>query len=89
MIAGHRIGTGDVVVEVADLVHRFGAIRALGAVSFEVASGEILGLLGPNGAGKTTTMRVLQTLLPLQSGTARVAGLDVATSRDEVRRAVG
>ena len=83
------IGTGEVVVEVADLVHRFGATRALDGVSFEVGSGEILGLLGPNGAGKTTTMRVLLTLLPLQSGTARVAGLDVTTSRDEVRRAVG
>jgi len=85
----HRTGTGEVVVEVADLVHRFGATRAVDGVSFEVASGEILGLLGPNGAGKTTTMRVLLTLLPLQSGTARVAGLDVTTSRDEVRRAVG
>ena len=80
---------GDAVVEVADLVHRFGATRAPDGASFDVAAGEILGLLGPNGAGKTTTMRVLLTLLPVQSGVARVAGLDVMTRRDQVRRLVG
>lgn len=77
------------IVEVTDLVHSFGATCALDGVSFDVAPGEILGLLGPNGAGKTTTMRVLLTLVPMQSGTARVAGLDVTTHRDEVRRLVG
>ncbi len=76
-------------VEVTDLVHDFGSTRALDGVSFSVPPGEVVGLLGPNGAGKTTTMRVLLTLLRLQSGVARVAGLDVAASRDEVRRTVG
>ena len=82
-------GEGATVVEVADLVHSFGATRAVDGVSFDVAAGEFLGLLGPNGAGKTTTMRVLLTLLPLQSGVARVAGMDVKAHRDQVRRLVG
>jgi ABC-2 type transport system ATP-binding protein len=82
-------GGGGRLVEVANLVHRFGATRAIDGVSFDVAAGEIFGLLGPNGAGKTTTMRVLLTLLPLQGGVARVAGLDVRAQREQVRRVVG
>jgi ABC-2 type transport system ATP-binding protein len=86
----HRLGDGGQrLVEVADLVHRFGATRAIDGVSFDVAVGEIFGLLGPNGAGKTTTMRVLLTLLPLQAGIARVAGLDVRAHREQVRSVVG
>ena len=52
-------------------------------------AGEILGLLGPNGAGKTTTLRILCTLLKPTAGTARVAGFDVVTQANEVRRHVG
>src|SRR5262249_48505930 len=58
-------------------------------ISFSVAKGEILGFLGPNGAGKTTTMRVLTGYLPATSGTARVAGYDVADQSIEVRRHIG
>ena len=58
-------------------------------LSFTVERGEIVGLLGPNGAGKSTTMRILSCFMPATSGTARVAGLDVFTQADEVRRRIG
>ena len=65
-------------IEVRDLVKRFGTFTAVNGVSFSVADGEIFGLLGPNGAGKSTLIRMLTTLLPPTSGTARVFGHDVA-----------
>jgi sodium transport system ATP-binding protein len=64
-------------------------IRAVDDVSFHCESGEIVGLLGPNGAGKTTTLRILATILQPTAGRVRVAGHDVATSPDGVRRSLG
>jgi ABC-2 type transport system permease protein len=78
-----------VVVEVADLVRRFGTFTAVDHVSFNVRRGEIFGLLGPNGAGKTTTFRMICGLLPATSGTLRVAGVDLRTARAEARQRVG
>ena len=66
-----------------------GEIRAVDDVTFSVATGQIYGLLGANGAGKTTTLRLLATLLRPTSGTATVAGLDVATAPEKVRAHVG
>ena len=66
-----------------------GEVRAVDGVSFQCASGEILGLLGPNGAGKTTTLRILATILQPTSGTAHVAGRDVQQDPDGVRRRLG
>jgi ABC-2 type transport system ATP-binding protein len=74
---------------VDDLVVRFGALEAVGGVSFAVAPGEVFGLLGPNGAGKTTTIRVLTTLLPPTSGRALVAGHDVRNESLLVRASIG
>ena len=68
---------------------RHGAVEAVRGVSLEVARGEIFGLLGPNGAGKTTTLRMLTTLLPVDSGTATVAGFDVARHPRQVRQRIG
>ena len=63
--------------------------RAVDGIDLEVAPGEIYGFLGPNGAGKSTTVLMLTTLLPPTSGSARVAGFDVARQGPQVRRAIG
>jgi ABC-2 type transport system ATP-binding protein len=68
---------------------RRGKVEAVRGVSFDVRRGEIFGFLGPNGAGKTTTLRMLTTLLPIDSGTATVAGFDVAASPGRVRSRIG
>jgi ABC-2 type transport system ATP-binding protein len=82
-------GGDETVVEVRDLVRRFGTFTAVDHVSFEVRSGEIFGLLGPNGAGKTTTFRMLCGLLPATSGTLRVAGVDLRQARASARQRIG
>ncbi len=61
-------------VEVDNLTKRFGEFTAVAGISFTVEVGEIFGLLGPNGAGKSTLIRMLTTLVPPTSGTARVNG---------------
>ena len=81
--------TGEVVVEVKDLVRRFGDFTAVDHVSFEVGRGEIFGLLGPNGAGKTTTFRMLCGLLAASGGTLRVAGADLLRAGPAARQRIG
>ena len=81
-------------VRVEDLSKVFRAadgteVRAVDGVSFECKGGEIVGLLGPNGAGKTTTLRILATILKPSAGRVSVAGHDVVTSPDGVRRSLG
>ena len=71
------------------LVKHFKEVRALNGVSFDVPTGTVLGLLGPNGAGKTTAVRILTTILKPDSGRAVVAGHDVATDPESVRRNIG
>lgn len=68
---------------------RFGDLCALDSLTLQVRPGRIFGLLGPNGAGKTTAIKILTTLLDATSGTATVAGFDVATEPVEVRRRIG
>src|SRR6202166_3928267 len=76
-------------IEVDHLVKKFGDLVAVNDISFNVAQGEIFGLLGPNGAGKTTLIRMLTTLTPPTSGTARIAGYDIRKDADAVRHALG
>jgi ABC-2 type transport system ATP-binding protein len=66
-----------------------GRVEAVRGVSIDVGHGEIFGFLGPNGAGKTTTLRMLTTLLPIDSGAATVAGFDVARQPEQVRSRIG
>src|SRR5438128_8816472 len=80
---------GEIVVEVRDLVRRFGDFTAVDHVSFQVRRGEIFGVLGPNGAGKTTTFRMLCGLLPATSGTLQVAGVDLRHARASARQRIG
>jgi daunorubicin resistance ABC transporter ATP-binding subunit len=77
------------VIEARGIVKRFGELTALGGVDLTVEQGTVVGLLGPNGAGKTTLVRVLTTLLDADGGHATVAGHDVATDKQAVRRSIG
>ena len=79
----------EVMIEVRDLVRKFGDFIAVNSTSFAVKRGEIFGLLGPNGAGKTTTFRMLCGLLPATSGFLQVAGVNLRTARADARRRIG
>ena len=71
------------------LEKRYKEVQALDGVSFRVAAGEVFGLLGPNGAGKSTTVKVLTTLTTPDAGRAEVAGHDVVSAPNSVRRSIG
>jgi ABC-2 type transport system ATP-binding protein len=77
------------MIEVRELVKSFGNIRALSGVDFTVEEGEIFGLLGPNGAGKTTTISIIAGLLEADSGSVRVAGMDIRRDGGRVRQMLG
>ncbi len=77
------------IIEVRDLVKRYGAITAVDGISFRVERGEIFGMLGPNGAGKTTTVEVMEGLRSFDAGSVRVAGIDVARDRYGVKERIG
>jgi ABC-2 type transport system ATP-binding protein len=89
----HVGAQNGVAVEAEGLVKtyrgRAGTVEAVRGVDLRVRQGEIFGFLGPNGAGKSTTVRMLTTLLSITSGTARVAGIDVAREPDAVRLRIG
>ena len=76
-------------VEAVDLTRRFGDFTAVDSISFSVRSGEVFGFLGANGAGKTTAIRMLTGLLAPTSGHARVAGHDVESDPEIVKRRIG
>lgn len=79
------------VVEVSSLVKRYGDLRAVDDISFELHEGEVFAFLGPNGAGKTTTVEILECIRPLTSGSAKVFGYDVTRGEDarEIKKRIG
>jgi ABC-2 type transport system ATP-binding protein len=76
-------------IEVDHLTKKFGELTAVNDISFNVMQQEIFGLLGPNGAGKTTLIRMMTTLTPPTSGTARIGGHDIRNDADGVRHTLG
>jgi ABC-2 type transport system ATP-binding protein len=88
-------GVNDITpaVQANNLIKHFpsrtGTVEAVRGVDLTVRAGEVFGFLGPNGAGKSTTVRMLTTLLSITSGTATVAGVDVASEPDAVRQRIG
>ncbi|OJW95789.1 ABC transporter ATP-binding protein, partial [Thiobacillus sp. 65-1402] len=79
----------DHAVEVRDLTRRFGDFVAVDRVSLSVEAGQVFGFLGPNGAGKSTTIRMLCGLLLPSSGAGRVAGFDIMTESETIKRHIG
>lgn len=77
------------MIEVNNLVKKFGNFTAVNGISFTAEAGQVTGFLGPNGAGKTTTMRMLTGYSPPTSGSAKVAGYDIFDQSMEVRKHVG
>jgi ABC-2 type transport system ATP-binding protein len=76
-------------IEICDVQHRYGDRVALDGVSLKIPPAQIFGLLGPNGSGKTTLFRLISTLMPIQRGSIRVAGCDVASDPVGVRGRIG
>src|SRR5207248_6724622 len=76
-------------IEVNQITKKFGEFTAVDGISFSVEHGEIFALLGPNGAGKSTLIRMLTTLIPPTSGTAKINGCDVVKQADAVRHLIG
>jgi ABC-2 type transport system ATP-binding protein len=77
------------MIEAKELTRTFGSFTAVDHITFDVKPGEVFGFLGANGAGKTTAIRILTGLLRPSSGSARVAGFDVATQSESIKRAIG
>ncbi|MCW2543412.1 MAG: daunorubicin resistance transporter ATPase subunit, partial [Frankiales bacterium] len=76
-------------IRVRDLVKRYKQVEAVRGLDLDVEAGETFGFLGPNGAGKSTTINILCTLAKMNGGSATVAGFDVTTQRDQVRKNIG
>ena len=81
--------SSSIMIQAERLTKAYGSFQALREVSFTIPSGQVAAFLGPNGAGKTTTMRILTGFLAPTSGTARIAGFDVATHRIEAASRLG
>ena len=79
----------DNIVEVRDLVVKFGDFAAVNGISFDVKEGEIFGFLGPNGAGKTTSIRTITTIQQYHSGSVTIDGHDIKTEYLEARKLIG
>jgi ABC-2 type transport system ATP-binding protein len=81
--------TGEMAIQAHELTRTFGKFTAVDHITFEVRAGEIFGFLGANGAGKTTAIRMMTGLLSPSSGRVSVAGHDVYTESESIKRAIG
>jgi ABC-2 type transport system ATP-binding protein len=88
MRTAERVAT-EPVIRVRGLVKRYGDVKAVDGIDFDVAAGEVFGLLGPNGAGKTTTVEILEGLRAPDGGQATVLGVDVAVGADSLKPRIG
>ena len=79
----------SIILEVRDLVKRYGDLTAVNGVSFSVKGQEIFGILGPNGAGKTTTLECIETIRSIDGGSVLLSGFDVQHQVQEVKRIIG
>ena len=77
------------ILSVKDLRKTYGGINVVDGVSFDVEKGEVFGILGPNGAGKTTTLEMIETLRTIDDGEVMIAGLNVKTQQEAVKRVIG
>jgi ABC-2 type transport system ATP-binding protein len=77
------------IISVKNLFKKYGDFEAVKGISFEVFKGEIFGLLGPNGAGKSTTLEIIETLRTKTSGSITVAGFDLDTKANEIKKVIG
>lgn len=77
------------ILEVRDLVKRYDNKAVVDGISFDVKKGEIFGILGPNGAGKTTTLEMLETLRPIDGGSAHLDGVDVSSRSNAIKAMIG
>jgi ABC-2 type transport system ATP-binding protein len=88
-VTGPVSNADGVAIDARDLTRRFGSFVAVDDITFDVKAGEVFGFLGANGAGKTTAIKMLVGLLEPSEGVAHVAGFDVRTQRDQIRRNIG
>jgi ABC-2 type transport system ATP-binding protein len=79
----------EVILNVKNLTKKYGNKTAVKGISFDVKKGEIFGILGPNGAGKTTTLEMIETIRPIDGGSATVDGIDVSKDPQKVRYIIG
>lgn len=77
------------IIVVEGLTKRYGDVTTVKGISFSVKKGEVFGILGPNGAGKTTTLEMIEALRPIDGGTVKLNGIDVASSPQKVRHKIG
>jgi ABC-2 type transport system ATP-binding protein len=85
----HTSEQGIPVISTENLTKKFGSFTAVDHISFQVRKGEIFGFLGANGAGKTTAMRMLTGLSKATSGKAFVAGFDINTQSEQIKKTIG
>ncbi len=79
----------DIIISVSSLVKKYDDFTAVNNISFDVYRGEIFGLLGPNGAGKTTTLEIIETLRKKNGGVVTVAGLNIDTDTQAIKKIIG